>query len=89
MEQELKADQSLIQNFTFSCLEIDLAPSDSLPQVHHMLLEKMIHTHGNEIVQNRRMLANIAEGKVVDAPMMLRDGLKVLATQFESGSSQE
>lgn len=80
----MRADQNLIQNFIFSCVEIGLSPSDSLQQIHHMLLEKMIHTHGNEMVQNMRMLANIEQGKVVDAPLMLRDSLKVLATQSKS-----
>ena len=88
MEKELKADESLMQNFHFSCLEIGIPPTDILLQIHHMLLEKMLHPHGNELVQNRCMLANIEEGKVVDAPMMLRDSLKVLAMHGEPGSSQ-
>ena len=78
-----------MQNFRFSCLEIGIPPTDILPQIHHMLLGKMLHTHGNELVQNRCMLANIEEGKVFDAPMMLRDSLKVLAAHGELGSSQQ
>ena len=89
MEQELKADENLLQIFRFSCSELGVPPTDLLPQIHYMLLQKMLHTHGNELVQNRRMLANIQEGKVVDAPLMLRDSLKVLATQNELELSQE
>ena len=79
MEKELKADESLMQNLRFSCLEIGIPPTDILP-------EKMLHTHGNELVQNRCRLANIEEGKVVDAPMILRDSLKVLTMHGEPAS---
>ena len=89
MEQELKADESLLHNFRFCCLEIGLPPTDVLPQIHHMLLEKMLHTHGNEMIQNRRMLDNIKKGKMVDVPLMLRDSLKVLATRCDPGTSKD
>ena len=76
--------QRLLKVFVFSCHEAGV-PKDTeyktLQEIHCTLLEKMIHTHGNEFIQNRRMLNNIKEGKTVDTPTMLRDTLKILATQ--------
>ena len=62
----------------FSCGEIGIPESGILKEIHEKLLERMLHTHGNELVQNRRMLTNLQEGRV-DAPLMLRDSLKVVA----------
>ena len=45
----------------------------------------MILTHGNEFIQNRRMLPNMQSGNL-DAPVMLRDTLQVIANQ---GNTQE
>ena len=82
IEEQQKQQQSLFQVFVFSCQEAGVTDdTDVLHQVYCTLLEKMIHTHGNEFIQNRRMLANIESGKTVDAPIMLRDCLKVLAVK--------
>lgn len=78
METELKGDEQLWRNFVFSCGEIGIPESGILKEIHEKLLERMLQTHGNELVQNRRMLTNLQEGRV-DAPLMLRDSLKVVA----------
>jgi len=62
----------------FSCDEIGIPESGILKEIHENLLERMLHTHGNELVQNRWMLTNLQEGHV-DAPFMLRDSLQVVA----------
>ena len=79
METQLKGDEQLLKNFVFSCGEIGISTNSAiLKEVHEMLLDRMLHTHGNELIQNRRMLLNLQEGRV-DAPLMLRDCLKVAA----------
>ena len=70
----MKQQQELFKVFTFTCREFDITEEkDVLQSVCNTLLEKMVHTHGNELVQNRRMLANIQSRKTVDAPTMLRE----------------
>ena len=78
METELKADEQLRRNFVFSCGEIGTTESSILKEILEKLLDRTLHTHGNELLQNRRMLTNLQEGRV-DAPVMLRECLKVVA----------
>ena len=77
--------ESLFKAFVFSCREIGVKEDvDLLRSIYFTLLSKMVHTHGNEFIQNRRLMANLQSGKKVDAPVMLRDTLKVLAAQGKS-----
>ncbi len=82
LEKEIMSDTELEKTFKFSCRELAIR-DEVLPQVHQMLLQRMIHTHGNELIQRHRMLENIEAGQCVDAPLMLRDSLKVLAVQHK------
>ena len=59
METELKGDEQLRRNFVFSCGEIGITESSILKGIHEKPLDRMLHTHGNELVQNRRMLTNL------------------------------
>ena len=84
LEEEMLGDDSLLRAFTFSCHEIGIIDpklTAVLPAIHQMLLVKMIHTHGNELIENRRMLGNLYSGVVLEVPLMLRDSLKVLAAK--------
>ena len=79
METQLKSDEQLLKNFMCSCGETGISTNSAiLKEVHEMLLDRMLHTHGNELIQNRWMLTNLQEGHV-DAPLMLRDCLEVVA----------
>ena len=80
----MQSDDGLQRSFAFSCREAGISDPKLLavlPEVHRMLLTKMIHTHGNELIENRRMLGNLYSGVVVEVPLMLRDSLKVLAAK--------
>lgn len=87
MEEEILKDSKLLKLFEFSCTEAgiqDEVSKTSLPNVHHILLKKMVHTYGNELLQNRQMILNRQGGVVLEVPMMLRETLKVKA----AGGSQ-
>ena len=73
-------DLHLEKVFQFTCQELGIF-SDALPNMHRLLLKRMLHTHGNELLQNRRLLENVETGHCVDAPSMLRENLKVLVTR--------
>ena len=67
----------------FGCREVGITDpklTAVLPEIHQLLLVKMIHTHGNEVLEDRRMLGNV----LVVVPLMLRDSLKVLAAKQKS-----
>ena len=86
IEEQMKTNTSLFQLFCFSSQEAGaIEDIEAKKVVYHQLIEKMVHTHGNEFIQNRRMLTNMQSGKL-DAPVMLRDTLKVIANQ---GNTQE
>lgn len=85
MEDDLLADQELQRAFHFGCCEVEVG-GEGVSKAHQLLLRRMIHTHGNELVESKRMLDGIDTGKLVEAPLMLRDTLKVLATQPKSHS---
>ena len=67
--------------FRFSCAQCGVASLDCLSDVHEMLVKKVVHTHGNELLENRRMLANVDLGVTLDVPLMLREKLKVMAAK--------
>ncbi len=75
----MKGDATLQKSFVFSCGEAGIEDSDLLAELQQVLLTKMLHTHGNELLESRRLLGNLYSGVVVDAPLMLRDSLKVMA----------
>ena len=80
MEEEILEDAKLLKSFEFSCTEAgiqDEASKSSLPKLHQILLKKMVHTYGNELLQNRQMILNRQGGIVLEVPMMLRESLKV------------
>ena len=84
IEDKLLNDQELTRSFIFSCGEVGITDPglvSVLPSIHKILLVKMVHTHGNGLLENRRMLGNLHSGVLVEVPLMLRDSLKVMATQ--------
>ena len=77
----------LKKSFMFGCREVGITDAKMtviLPEIHQLLLVKMIHTHGNEVLENRRVLGNVYSGVVMEVPLMLRDSLKVLAAKQKS-----
>ena len=82
MEEEILEDAKLLQSFEFSCTEVgiqDEASKSSLPKLYQILLKKMVHKYGNELLQNRQMILNRQGGIVLEVPMLLRESLKVKA----------
>lgn len=78
--------EALLRSFVFGCREAGITDSEEvavLPEIHLCLLKKMVHTHGNEVLENRRMLS----GLVIEVPLMLRDSLKTMAAQSKTKSS--
>lgn len=39
----------------------------------------MVHTYGNELLENRQMVGKDVGDSVLEVPLMLRDTLKVIA----------
>ena len=77
MEEEILQNVDILTQFTFSCYECDISEPqllDVVPEVNKLLLKKMIHTYGNELVQNTQN-----SEPVLEVPLMLRDTLKVIA----------
>ena len=82
MEEEILKDTKLLKSFEFSCNEAgiqDEVSKSTLPKIHQILLKKMVHTYGNELLQNRQMILNRQGGIVLEVPIMLRESLKVKA----------
>ena len=82
MEEEILKDTKLLQSFEFSCNEAgikDEVSKSSLPKLYQILVKKMVHTYGNELIQNRQMILNRQGGIVLEVPIMLREILKVKA----------
>ena len=50
-----------------------------LPEVHKILANKMVHTYGNELLENRQMVGKDVGDSVLEVPLMLPDTLKVIA----------
>ena len=81
MEDDLLGDNTLLMSFTFSCRESGIKEPHLiavLPEVHKLLVKKMVHTYGNELVENNQLLRKKGE-PVLEVPLMLRDTLKVMA----------
>ena len=81
MEDDLLGDKTLLTSFTFSCRESGIKEPHLiavLPEVHKLLVKKMVHTYGNELVENNQLLRKKGE-PVLEVPLMLRDTLKVMA----------
>ena len=82
MEEEIQKDKKFLKSFELSCAEVgiqDEVSKSSLPKIHQILIKKMVHTYGNELLQNRQMILNRQGGIVLEVPMMLRESLKVKA----------
>lgn len=80
MEDGLLGNKTLLASFTFSCRESGIKDPHLipvLPEVHKILVKKMVHTYGNELLQNSQLLRKKGE-PVLEVPLMLRDTLKVL-----------
>ena len=77
------ADEELMRAFLFGCYEagVVVGHNKDASKAHQLLLQRMIHTHGNELVESKRMLEGVDTGKLLEAPLMLRDTLKVLVSE--------
>ena len=42
-----------------------------LPEVHKILANKMVHTYGNELLENRQMVGKDVGDSVLEVPLML------------------
>ena len=81
MEDDLLGDKTLLTSFTFSCCDSGIKEPHLiavLPKVHELLVKKMVHTYGNELVENNQLLRKKGE-PILEVPLMLRDTLKVMA----------
>ena len=81
MEDDLLGDKTLLMSFTFSCYDSGIKEPHLitvLPKVHELLVKKMVHTYGNELVENNQLLRKKGE-PILEVPLMLRDTLKVMA----------
>ena len=82
MEEEVMNDKELLKVFMFSCCEAGISEpqlNSVLPEVHKILANKMVHTYGNELLENRQMVGKDVGDSVLEVPLMLRDTLKVIA----------
>ena len=87
MEDEVVGDKQLQRALCFGCYEVGILVRDEdVFEGHQLLLQRMIHTHGNELLERKCILDGVDTGKLVEAPLMLRDTLKVLATQLATQS---
>ena len=94
MEEEVLNDKELIQVFMFSCHEAGISDpqlNSVLPEVHKILAKKMVHTYGNELLENRKLVGKEVQlgDSVLEVPLMLRDTLKVLAASSTCKSLTE
>ena len=76
-------DKELVKVFMFSCCQAGISEpqlNSVLPEVHvhKILAKKMVHTYGNELLENRRMVGKEVGDSVLEVPLMLRDTLKVI-----------
>ncbi len=56
MEMATKGDATHVKSFVFSCREVSIEDSDLLVELQQT---KMLHTHGNELLQNRQLLSSL------------------------------
>ena len=59
----MKSDDRLERSFIF---RVGITDLKTIPEIHQLLLVKMIHTHRNEVLENRRMLGNVYCGVVIE-----------------------
>ena len=62
--------RTLLTSFTFSCRESGIKEPHLiavLPEVHKLLVKKMVHTYGNELVENNQLLRKKGE-PVLEVP---------------------
>ena len=83
MEEEVVNNKELVKVFMFSCCQAGISEpqlNSVLPEVHvhKILAKKMVHTYGNELLENRRMVGKEVGDSVLEVPLMLRDTLKVI-----------
>ena len=76
-------DKELVKVFMFSCCQAGISEpqlNSVLPEVHvhKILAKKTVHTYGNELLENRRMVGKEVGDSVLEVPLMLRDTLKVI-----------
>ena len=76
-------NKELVKVFMFSCCQAGISEpqlNSVLPEVHvhKILAKKMVHTYGNELLENRRMVGKEVGDSVLEVPLMLRDTLKVI-----------
>jgi len=76
-------DKELVKVFMFSCCQAGMSEpqlNSVLPEVHvhKILAKKTVHTYGNELLENRRMVGKEVGDSVLEVPLMLRDTLKVI-----------
>ena len=78
MEETILKDDNLFLKFQFCASEAgaDTGDNSLVRRAHLVLTKKMVHSHGNEVVQNRALL-----GHNFDDPLMLREELKVIAVK--------
>lgn len=84
IEDKVTSDSALLRTFQFSCAELGVTSAKEvavLPDLHLRLVKKMVHVHGNEMLENRRLLLSQDAGTTVDVPLMLREKLKVMAAK--------
>lgn len=81
LENTIIKDKDLYYTFLFCASEagVDTSNESLNEKMFLRLTTKMIHSHGNELIQNRALLS----GQTVDAPLMLREELKVLASKAQ------
>ena len=76
MEEEVVNDKELVKVFMFSCCQAGISEpqlNSVLPEVHvhKILAKKMVHTYGNELLENRRMVGKEVGDSVLEVPLML------------------
>ena len=83
IEDKVTNDHNVLRAFVFSCSEVGVPSCHAaiLPQLHLTLVKKMVHTHCNEVLENRRILSSMDAGVTLEVPLMLRDRLKVMAAK--------
>ena len=79
-EEEVLNEKDLVRAFVFGCGEAGITEpqlTSVLPEVHKILAKKMVHTYGNELLENRQLIGRGVGEPVIEVPLMLRDTLKV------------
>ena len=71
IEDRVTNDSGLLNTFVFSCSEIGIPPCRAavLPKLHLVLVQKMVHTHCNELLENRPLLSSMDPGITLEVPL--------------------